>query len=256
MHGPALPTPRIDPGEAPPAAADFRATIIGKQGQLEPIRDIRAFSRRAGVDVREVDLGAAEGGCEAVIAPRDTGGFVVMVDPTPRGGWSGLQLEHRREVTRQRLRFRVAHELGHTLFYDCQPGRAPSRSSAGSKSEETFCDRFASSLLLPDAALAKCFSPSHLLQLQRRFDISLEAAARAWSDVHGTDAALLYRSDAQEPWEIQWTNAASRVARAWRLAIGRSTSETSAVQLPKQAQSRLVPRRRQALILASSALAA
>lgn len=53
-------------------------------------------------------------------------------------------------------RFRIAHELGHLLFYDCSGGLW-TRMRAADASEEAFCDAFARALLAPrnDAREAK-----------------------------------------------------------------------------------------------------
>jgi hypothetical protein len=183
---------------------------------MSPLLDIAAFARAAGVEVTNADLAAGIGGCEAVIAPRESGGFAVLVDPTPVGGWPELNAARRADLARRRFRFRAAHEVGHTLFYVRVSGRAPVRLSGSSSAEESFCDWFASSLLLPDVVLRRCPGLSQLLTVQRRYDVSLEVAARSWARVHCKEAALFFWTESSRRVEVQWTNAAACAANASR----------------------------------------
>src|SRR5207248_9961660 len=79
--------------------------------------DIRGVCKRLGIEVKRVDLGAARGGREGLLIPLRRNRFRIVVDPTPPGDWD---VDHSAgsALGRQRWRFRVAHELAHTFFYE------------------------------------------------------------------------------------------------------------------------------------------
>jgi hypothetical protein len=91
-----------------------------------------------GWEVRTSALGARSGGLQALLLPRLTGGFTVVVDPesTP------AQVDAAPALVR---RWRLAHEYGHTFFYTRRP--VPRRSRPPTVEEELFCDAFANALL-------------------------------------------------------------------------------------------------------------
>lgn len=97
---------------------------------------------RLGWTVDEHPLQAADGGLEAVMAPKD-GGFVFVVDPEPtpdqKRAWGHLPTD---EVRAHVVNSRLAHELGHVFFYGLD-GRRLLRAS---RQEEAFCDAFADML--------------------------------------------------------------------------------------------------------------
>ncbi len=81
-------------------------------------------------------------------------------------------------IGRRRLRFVLAHELGHTFFY--RPGRPPRRTRPPDRLEERFCNRFATSLLVPrTAAEHAAADPEGLFGLASHYDVSLQVAAGA-----------------------------------------------------------------------------
>jgi hypothetical protein len=104
-------------------------------------------------------------------------GFRVLVDP---------QLWERSTSDthlRRRLRFVVAHELGHTLFY--RRGRPPKRTRPADRSEEGFCHRFAGALLVPPSAAREIpLDPPGLYALSDRYDVSVPVVARAVARVN------------------------------------------------------------------------
>ena len=108
-----------------------RLQIDGKATSVDAL--IHSF----GWTVRMERLGAASNGHRAMLLPLLTGGFVIVVDPEV---WPGDQRSWMAEQ-----RFRLAHELAHTLFY--APGEPPRRLTAGSLDEETFCDCVADHIL-------------------------------------------------------------------------------------------------------------
>lgn len=172
-----------------------------------PLGRIESICAVAGVVVRQIPLRGAQGGLEASLTPR-VGGFEVTVDTEPRGGW-GLVPSHLREMLqRHRLRFRIAHELGHTFFYD-RSGDRPRRIVPDSEEQEVFCDEFARAFLIPSAAIPpRLANPRVVAELSRSYDVSLEVAARATA-AHSPDLWLgLYvrRSGKTSP---QWLSSMS-----------------------------------------------
>jgi IrrE N-terminal-like domain len=237
---------RLD--DASSAAATVRRLVLGSTGNEHPVASIDAFARAIDVEAKEADLAASAGGCEAVIAPRSSGGFAVLVDVTPRSGWAGLPCSDHVDTARQRFRFRVAHEIGHTLFYEQPKSRTPRRVHPSSPAEEAFCDRFASALLLPDPVVRRCRTAAQLVRIQRRYDVSLEVAARAWAEVDGRTAALFHW--AVKDWtRIQWTNARVEQTRAWLRLVNRAVHEDGRAR-EMVGDVVLLPARRQAVVLA------
>jgi hypothetical protein len=200
------------------AIADLaRRCWLGARAGASPVVGIESAASAARVEIRHADLGVQTGGCEAVLAPRSDDRFVILVDPTPRDGWGSITAPLRREIARHRIRFRVAHELGHTLFYSRHPGQTPVRFRERAPDEERFCDRFASALLLPDDVLRAGPSAMQLVQAHRRYDVSLEVATRAWVRVHKRGAALFYWPPGDHRPRIQWAGRVSRkLAASWR----------------------------------------
>lgn len=92
------------------------------------------------ISIRLQHLAASEGRQDALLCPRDGGGFVIVVDPdlSPKDRQAGRDLL-------AALDWRIAHELGHTYFYD--RGAPPQRWSSWSRDEEDAADFFAAALL-------------------------------------------------------------------------------------------------------------
>jgi Zn-dependent peptidase ImmA (M78 family) len=87
-------------------------------------------------------------------------------------------------LRRHRVRFRVAHELAHTLFY-WRRGDRPQRHLLDSASQERFCDAFSRALLVPPAVVARMpVNARTIMDLQEIFDVSLEVAARSLATAH------------------------------------------------------------------------
>lgn len=171
------------------------------------------LAQRLGCRVHDKRLGAAAGRIEAKLTPRGRG-FEIEVDPTPVGGWQDPECE---AVARRRRRFRIAHELGHTLFYGEGPDGRRTRNTPISEKEERFCDAFAAALLLPRSAVAKCNpTAEQIFCLADSFDVSVELAARRMTEVHRCQTALWYW-EAHRPAELyrQWSSHAGSLQR-WR----------------------------------------
>ena len=116
-------------------------------------------------------------GCRAKLIPVERG-FEIRVDES-------LRYRFRRE----NWRFTIAHEIGHTFFYDLDtvvPRRYPGI-PVGNIPEERFCDLFACELLMPQKLMVDRFRPEifeeeqscdhslfkSVFKIQREFDVSL-----------------------------------------------------------------------------------
>jgi len=169
-----------------------------------PLRDLRAVCRVAGVTYSQDVLGGTDGLIEAMLVPLSGDRFGIAVDPTPRGGWLTVPPAVRRDLRRHRVRFRVAHELGHTFFY-AREGERPRRIVPDSPRQEAFCDTFARSLLVsPRSASTVVPSAAAVLKLAREFDVSVEVAARAVSSAHPDVEVGVWWWPTDGGPEIQW----------------------------------------------------
>lgn len=205
----------------PPSAAEqlavaARRRYLGEDRASDPIADVQDLLAEADAKLDVVDLGARNGGLEAALMPA-FGGFRVLVDPTVRLGVQGLAPEVTEDLGRQRLRFRVLHELAHTFFYD--RSEVPSRVVDGSAAQEAFCDRFAACFLLPTSVIADHVpSPHAIATLQARYDVSMQLCVRRFAEVHRDPLfALLAATGRHEPrLRTQWvTPSRGQTARWW-----------------------------------------
>jgi len=156
-------------------------------------------------------LDAKSGGNEALLIPSAEGGFEILVDP-----WSAASLPEQSEVarhyvSRRRLRFRIAHEIGHSFFYDrrIRPAKRLLRHSAA---EEAFCDVFASALLVPQSLVVRRGPTAKTVsELSRALDVSAEMAGRALAKAHPGIVLLGLRPlpDAGRTFLILWSTRSS-----------------------------------------------
>lgn len=171
------------------------------------------------IEVQCSDLGGAEGGPQGLLIPLSEGGFRIEVDPTPPEGWNGAGCTLRRDVTRHRMRFVIAHELAHTLFYWRARG-APERVAKDSKNQEEFCDALASALLVPRAAAAAVpLRPESVVALHHTYDVSMEVAARALIAAHGEGVGwlMIVPPGDDEAW-VQWgAERSSEAVGPWQM---------------------------------------
>lgn len=191
--------------DAATLAAEVRAKVHSADRPHEPLADFRRICRAGRFEVSQATLSAGTRQQEALLIPLDGDRFGICIDPTPPGGWGGVRRAVRPELRRHRHRFRVAHEIAHTFFYDRTGGR-PRRVFPGSDAEETFCDEFARALLLPaEAVRSRPPIAESVFSLHRDYTVSVEVAARAVAVAHqGVQVALWYKHP-NDGWCLQWT---------------------------------------------------
>jgi hypothetical protein len=143
-------------------------------------------------------------------------------------------------TARHRRRQRIAHELGHTLFYRaCGEGRPRRTAAAGRPEEERFCDEFARALLVPvpDGDV----TAQTVVALQQSYDVSLEVAARVAATAPGQPTVGLWwwraGDPATTPLLAQWVSD-ERLARRVGV-VGWQTSAGSLPNLLDQARHQL-----------------
>lgn len=119
------------------------------------------------------------------------GSTVIGEDASIEVGAHGYVIRYRDDLPRDRMKFSLAHEIGHTYWFDLHnPGKplSPMQSNAsGAATIEHLCDFFAGALLLPRRHLEKIVSqfagseipPLHLIQsLANYFQVADQAVAR------------------------------------------------------------------------------
>lgn len=178
-------------------------------------------------DLLEVDLAVDRGGHEALMFPGVDGRLLIRVDARPKQPWATSCDGLREQTRRHRLRFRVAHEVAHSFFYD-RDAHGARRRRRSTPAEERFCDHFASVLLLPPAAVhAMPATAESVLALHQRFDVSVETAARRLAEAQPTvDIAVGFWREREpctaEHVRLQWSSArlSERGEDALRAALG------------------------------------
>jgi IrrE N-terminal-like domain len=196
------------PAEAPEIARQARA-FWGLP--LRERLDLDQLCGHLGIKVATADLAVPRGGAQGFLIPRGDS-FLIEVDPEPRGGWPSVREPLRRQLWRHRWRFLVAHELAHTLFYAPRAEGPPRRIIPDSDRQEAFCDELARSLLVPtEVATSLPFRPESAIELQRRFDVSMEVALRSLVASRGETGAAWLLLRRQNEMKIQWSSASRRL---------------------------------------------
>ncbi|MFQ6028765.1 MAG: ImmA/IrrE family metallo-endopeptidase [Dehalococcoidia bacterium] len=133
-----------------------------------------------------------------MLVPLLDGGFEILVDPSVVMGPSPEIVGP--VVEEHRFRFRVAHEIGHSFFYD-RKYKPAKRLLEPSKQEEAFCDHFASALLVPPrAVLGMPALAKTVLTIRQKYGVSAEVAGRALARAHPKIAVigLLWRQNPRD----------------------------------------------------------
>ncbi len=244
-----------EPDEVPAVARKARhAWGLGPASRL----DIARVCRLLDIEVSFVSLDVPDGGAQGFLVPRANGRFRIEVDPEPPGGWQSVPPALRRPLARHRKRFLIAHELAHMFFYEDGPA-GPQRVVFDSARQEAFCDEFARALLVPGEVAADLpFSPRSAVEIQRRFDVSMEVAVRASVAVHtdkGVAWLLLQRAGKTL---VQWTSAdrslTAQALQALRTLAARACQDDSVEALApiERAQALHLPKREQVIVTCES----
>jgi Zn-dependent peptidase ImmA (M78 family) len=140
---------------------DFLASI----GPLPYRVPIESLARKRGIRIVQSE----EGGTEALLIPTKNG-FIVRIDP---------------RLGRSRYRFTLAHEIGHTFFFDSTASPRTRRYPyiLGDAGEERLCQEAAAELLMPTARVTEFLETNDicvgtLALMATLFGVSFEAAAR------------------------------------------------------------------------------
>lgn len=117
-----------------PSAAAARALARDIATRNADDADPFLLAAKLGIEVCFDTIDAEDGGTEALLVPYGDPPFEIICDPwvPPRRG--------------DRIHFRVAHEVAHTMFYDWG-ATPPTRILRATRAEERFCDAFARALL-------------------------------------------------------------------------------------------------------------
>jgi hypothetical protein len=245
------------------AAASLRKRFSTENARV----DVLELAKALGCRVSSTRI-SATGTVQADLCPDiDSDRFHLRVDPEPANGWDGVAAASRETIARHRLRFRVSHELGHVFFYKRSRGKGPRRAQRWSNREEQWCDEFARSLLVP-ATVAEALPATarSVFRLQRRFDVSLEVAARALADAHreASVAIWFWLPGDNAPGESllhQWASCETPALRQWKqstmvakaLVGGESAGRVPSLSGPARqvpATARCGRRRRQVVVVA------
>lgn len=170
----------LSPPELSTASAEHCAQVVRHifafPGALDPAELIHHCGWRIQIEA----LSAKQGGQDALLIPQAAPHrFLIVVDPelSTRERWmvhGGEPTEDELAAAEATRRFRLAHEIGHTLFFD----RAipPRRLTKPSPQEEQFCDSFARYALLPGPVPLRA---QELVFATRQRGASLELMASA-----------------------------------------------------------------------------
>jgi hypothetical protein len=190
------------------ATAAIAAVVRKRCGQADRRTiDLPGLCAAFAATPRVAELGAAQRRREALLIPLPENKFGIAVDPTPPGGWGRIPQSLRPTLRRHRLRFRVAHELGHTFFYMRRESVAPKRRLFDSEAQESFCDLFSRNLLAPpERAAMVAPTPAALIEFQRECDVSLELAARAVAAARPEMRISLWVSAVDAAPVLQWSS--------------------------------------------------
>ena len=185
-------------------AEEVRRAVFKKGTAMRDACDLHEVCREGGFLPRRADKAFSAAKHDALLIPRPDGGFSIVVDPIPKDE-DRLSVD----INRHRNRFRIAHEIGHSFFYD-RSFSPPCRLVPVSVKEEIFCDEFASALLIPRSIVAeKAVDPASIFELHKQYDVSVEVAARSLSRVspNTTIIGLLWKSHPKsgEGMRIVWS---------------------------------------------------
>lgn len=172
-----------------------------------PIHPVDPFdvAQTLGWSVRLAELAAERDGQDALLIPTREG-ITAVIDPRLgyRERWmtTGLPAASAENILLGTLRFRLAHELGHSLFY---VGTDPPRRLCGqTAAEERFCDRFARELVTASTDRSRSNDLPVLAAMLEAHTVGLtpEVAALAATDVNPHIVVLGGEVIADTTWRV------------------------------------------------------
>ena len=182
------------------AISDFQSYVVWRRGQSNEKRSRESKSKDLIQDVadalvqsttppgRRVDLSRVGSLLRVVERPDRRSNRAVMTWLFPVESGFHMSVNRNMEMTEGRLRFSIAHEYGHTLFfrlYSSPPRRLVPMAisnTAEYRWEEGLCHDFARALLLPRTGTYEAASGGVGLQLLQRicssYEVSMDVAVR------------------------------------------------------------------------------
>lgn len=169
----------------------------------------------------------------------------------------GYQISYRRGIPKQRLRFALAHELGHTLLFAPDgSGRSLARmQNHEDPSIEALCDFFASALLLPKGRLSRKVEelqpehgttagpPLHLIpSLAEIFGVAPQAIARRlvfdlWQSHRTVFSIKRMFAEKHEGWQTMWfasvATTSEHTPTGWRIPLDSNGRKVPAGVIPE-----------------------
>lgn len=175
------------------AAVALLASEVRSCGATSVRADIDAICKTRSINIR---VGEIEGSdIKALLLPRSHGGFFVIIRES-------MILGHDPKIGNFRVRFLVAHEIAHSLFY--APGAPPKRVFRYTPEEEQFCDDFARVLLVPPEKAAQVVEVSRVFALSEEVEASPRVVAHA-ACAHSRAKAAMYLRRTGSGWNSLWT---------------------------------------------------
>lgn len=222
-HWPDIELDSVPPPEtATKIARQVREAILPPEQTLEPIEDIGLLGKLGQFELTQKTITAAQHDVQGWIFARPRRSFLIEVDNEPPGGWETVPERLREEVGHHRFRFIGCHEIAHSFFFSRQTD-TPEQLLPHSSEEEEFCERFAEALLVPPEVVAETArTPEGVVELHRRFDVSLKCAAKALQRIHGPDffVGLVLNAERvlDEPLDtyVQWCEPWDYIREEWQ----------------------------------------
>lgn len=193
-------------------ALAVRSSSLARPSEPFPISDL--LDRQPWRVRRRSLLADRESSLQASLMPSTDHEFTITIDETPlaRESWEVAFLGSA-AANAAVGRFRLCHEIGHTLFYrpPTSRGDRPRRVRPTDPAEEAFCDRFASGLLVDPDAARNCVERGATAVLDLAKDTVAPASAVLDSAVGARALAGVIRpgSDAAGP--------TTQILQAWNL---------------------------------------
>lgn len=166
------------------AAIDHLCTDAWSRSRLKPRMPVDVSRLAYGLGVERIHQGSLP--CDAILRPVGETRYEILVNS---------------RVSEERLRFTIAHEIGHMLVHHAIPEtRSIAKRSVlmphGHVQEERLCDEIAARLLMPQDEVRQAMSggrlePEAIYRLATRAKVSITAATLRIKEVFGVDFAIV-----------------------------------------------------------------